>query len=444
MSDRSGPFRAAVAALGAALTVAACWSAPEPELLRRHATREVADTSGLVDVTLFSVPAGRTAGATPLAELSASAQAAMIRAVSRKTDTPEAFLRTLGPSPAASGAGGAIDRTRFRRRVVISAENRAGWPSPDADGRWRAGPGTRIDRLRVAVGTDAARARFLSWDRFASRYQSVDLGEMSFRRERSSGLGVDVVPGGTARELEAAGLDAARSSSLDEELPLRSRYVSTGILLPDSMILLQEGAVGIDLTGNVVVQVEVDVADAPQPVRTQAFGGLFGADGAPRPPDSVRVAARDLVYAPDAGDDVRGTLRVDAVVRAIRPGAGDATWAEGDDHAVHLVESSVGPSVSLVPARELRASVWQLATRGCGAFLHVEGGLVGRPEVVQLASPDEAFDLLRWLRATRPSEVAGRGLRLGPGGPLEPPDTDRLSVRLTPLNWSAGSAPPCP
>lgn len=440
MPDR---FRAA-AALAALLVVAsACWSAPEPKLLRRHATLEVADTSGLVDVTLFSVPAGRTAGVTPLAELSASAQAAMIRAVSGKTDSPEAFLRTLGPSPA-PGDGGAVDRTRFRRRVVISAENRAARPSRGADGRWRGGPGTRIDRLRVAVGTDAARARFLSWDRFASRYETVDLGEMSFRRERSTGLGIDVLPGGTARELEAAALDPARSSTLDETLPLRSRYVSTGILLPDSMILLQEGAVGIDLTGNVVLQVEIDVADAPRPARTHVFAGLFGADGAPRPPDSVRVDGRDLLHAPDAGDDVRGTLRVDAVVRAVRPGAGDATWAEGDDRAVHLVESSVGPPVTLVPARELRASVWQIATRGCGAFLHVEGGLAGRPEVVQLASPEAAFDFLRWLRAIRPSEVAGRGLRLGPGAPLEPADVDGLSVRLLPLNWSAGAAPPCP
>lgn len=435
-----------VAGVAALLLVAsACWSRPEPELLRRHAALEVADTTGLVGVALFSVPAGRTASAVPLQELSASAQTAMIRAVAEKTDSPEAFLHTLGPPAGADlEPAGPIDRTRFRRRVVISAENHAARPSRDPDGRWRASPGARIIRLRVAVGTDAGRARFLSWDRFASRYESVDLGEMSFRRERSSGLDLDVVPGDAVRELRSLAGDAARSSTLDEELPLRSRYASTGVLLPDSMILLQEGTVGVDLTGNVVLLVEIDVAAASGPARTVDLSGLFGPDGAPRPPDSVRVVARDLVHAADADRDVRATLRFDAVVRTIRPGGGDATWAEGDDHALHLVETSVEPPSTLVPARELRASVWQLATPRCDAFLHLEGGLGGRPEVVQLASADEAFALLRWLRARRPAEVAGRGLRLGPERALGPADPDELAVRLLPLNWRAGAGHACP
>ena len=438
-----GPARPALAA-ALVLGLAACWGNAEPELLRRHAAWEVADTSGVVGVSVFSVPAAADASSPRLPELSSSAQAAFVRAVADRTETSGALLRTLGgPIGAPAGRGAMLDRTRFRRRVVVSAENRAARPARDQGGRWRASPGARISRLRVALGLDPSRAEFRSWDRFASRWESVDLGAMSFRREVRAGLGVELSPEIVAREVDLLGLEAGRTSTVDEELPLRRRYVSTGMLRRDSMVLLQEGAVGIDLTGNVVVQVDVDVRDAPEPARTHAFAGLFGDDGSPRPADAVRVASRDLVHAPGPVGDLRGSLRFEAVVRTVRSGAGDATWAEGDDHVRYLVEAAEAPDVVLVRASELRASVWQLATSGCRAFLHVEDD-AGRPAVVQLASAEEAFALLRWLRRSGSGEVGRRTLYLGPDRGLAPGGADGLAVRLLPLNWSAGEPAPCP
>lgn len=442
---RRAPLRSSALAVAVLAVISGCSGRAGPELLRRYASYEVADTTGLVGVAVFSVPASEGGSSTRLPELSPSAQSALIRAVADKTDTPEAFLHLLGrPVGASADSERSADRTRFRRRVVVSAENRVARPVGDAAGRWRASPGARISRLRVAIGLEPGRARFRSWDRFASRYETVDLGAMSFRRERSSGLALDVAPGNVAGELDLVALESARASTLDEELPLRSRYVSTGMLLPDSMILLQEGAVGVDLTGNVVVEVEIDVVDAPEPAPVHSFVGLFGGDGAPRPPDSVRVASGRLTHAPAPAGDLRGTLRFEAVVRTVRSGAGDATWAEGDDHVRYLVETARRPGVTLLRGSELRASVWQLATPGCRDFLHVQGDTGDRPEVVQLASADEAFALLRWLQRSRPSEAGRRALYLGPERPLAPRDADDLAVRLLPLNWEAGPSPPCP
>lgn len=444
MSDPPG--RGALAAALLLVALPGCWTRPEPELLRRFATREVGDTSGVVGVTVFATPAadrGPDAGAR-LPELSSSAQAAFIRAVADRTATAEELLRTLaGPVGAPRDDRPGLDRTRFRRRLVISAENLAAGPVRGADGAWRTRPGARISRLRVALGLDAGVAEFRSWDRFGSRYATVDLGEMRFRREGGSGIGLELRPGSVVGELGPVDLEPARRATLDEELPLRRRYVSTGMLAPDSMVLLQEGAVGIDLTGNVVVEVDIDVTDAPQPARTVAFGGLFDGRGRPRPPDSVRVTAGRLAHAPGPAEDVRGRLRVEAVIRTVRPGAGEATWTEGDDHARYLVERAVGPDVTLVRARELRASVWQLATRGCRAFLHLEDG-AGAPSVVQLRSASEAFALLRWLRRSGSGEVGRRALGLGPGRALGPDDADALAVRLLPLNWRPEGGAPCP
>lgn len=417
-------------------------------MLRRYAAYEVGDTSGLVDVTVFSGPADEAVGSIRLAELSASAQAELIEAVADPTTSADALLGTLGRplgGAAASGsAAGTRDRTRFRRRLVISAENHATGPVRSDAATWRVAPAARIGRLRVALGLDSATARFTGWDRYASRYETVDLGEMTSTRRRTLGLDLNAADHVFGDGLDRARLDAASTSILDEELPLRRRYVSTGALRPDSLVLLQEGAVGIDLTGNSVVEVEIDLVDAPSPARTFGFEGMFDGQGAPRRPDSVRVLPGEVVHAPRGTGDVVAELRYDAVVRTVRPGSGDATWAEGDDHARFLVESASAGEVVLVPGRETRASVWQLATPGCRALLHVESATRGLPAVVQLASAGEAFELLRWLRAARVSEVGGRRLRLGPEVDLGAAAIDRLAVRLVPLNWELTEGGGCP
>lgn len=442
---RPGSPRRMAAALLLAALAAACATRPEPELLRRFRSHSVADTSGLVDVTLFAGPA-RVPG-TRLTDLSASAQTALIRELGDKTDSPEALLRALS-GPLARGfesAPGGDHGIRFRRRVVVSAENRGAGGGPGRGGADRLHPDARIDRLRVAVGLDTAVAAFRSWDRFATRYETVDLGEMEFSGAPGRDGALAVSPGPLLRELELLELGSGRSATLEESLPLRQRYVSTGMLRPDSVILLQQGAVGLDLTGNTVVELEIAVKPAPTPWRVLALEGLFDAGGRPRPPDAVRVLPRDVAFAPSADGGVRGRLSYRAVTRMAGPGPAAATWAEGDDDARLLVE--VGPSreVVLIAEEELRTTVWQLATPGCRRILQIDNPRTGRPGPVSLASPGEATDLLRWLRATSASRVGGRALHLGSGGGGNVLlDADGLRLRLVPVNWDPGGGTPCP
>lgn len=436
------------ACLALLVGIAGCAKSPRAELLRRYATYEIADTTGLVGVSVFSSPADAWSGSTRLHELSASAQAELVEALADRTASADGLLGTLGRpiggTSVTSAASGTVDRTRFRRRMVFSAESHAARPVRTETAGWSVRPTGRISRLRVALGLDSTTARFTGWDRYASRYETVDLGEMTSTRRRTLGLDLNAADHVFGDGLDRARLDAASTAILDEELPLSRRYVSTGALRPDSLVLLQEGAVGIDLTGNSVVEVEIDVVDASSPARTFAFEGLFDGQGAPRRPDSVRVRPGEIVHAPRGTGDVVGELRFDAVVRTVKPGAGDATWAEGDDHARLLVESARVGEVVLVPGRETRASVWQLTTSGCRAHLHVESATRGLPAVVQLASAGEAFELLRWLRATRASDVGGRRLRLGPEADLAADGVDELAVRLAPLNWKLPQGGGCP
>ena len=428
----------------------------EPELLRRYDGYASTDTSGLVEVSVFTTAGTGEEGGPLLSRLSPSAQNAYVRSLAGRTSSAEGLQRALAAPLGEPGAGGdAVDHTRFRRRLVVSVERRG--PEGGADGSLA--PGARIAWLRIALGVDGSRVRFASWSRFATRYDTVELGRMELSRGAEAGADLDLASRGLQRVTGSAGMEIGRSVGLDESLPLQERYVSNGILRPDSLILLQEGAVGVDLVGNSVVDVELRLAgDRTVTGTVHRFEGLFDAGGAPRPPDSVRVLARPLVR-PDSAAAIAADLRFESLVRSIRPGRGDDTFSEGDDSVRFLRSREDAGTVTLVPAEELRSSVWSVVTGDC-RILQVQApdpapGAV--PAALRFLEFGEARRFVRWLRERATTTeaggsrardagltVGGRSLFLAPGDPLRPAEAENLFVQLHPLNWSAGAHSICP
>lgn len=429
-SGGAGVLAAALAAL-----LAACATAPDAGLLRRHATREVADTAGLVRVSVFTAPLPAPAPGPALLELSKSAQAELIEALAERATSLGGFRAALaapaGPDPA---PGAPIDRTRFRRKLVVSVEG----PDP-ADL-----PAARVSGVRLAVGLDTTSARFTGWDRFATRHETVELGTLRLTRQAEAGVRLDLEPRGRREGLRAGGgLAAEGSAELVEELRVAGRSTATGVLLPDSLILLQRGAVGVDVAGNSVVEVEIRAAPAP-PGRVHLLEGLFDGSGRPRAGDAVRVREATLLRPARADGGIVGALGFGAVTRTVRPGPWEATLVEGDDRARYLRTRGAPRPVLLVPEGELRTSVWEVVGPRCRRVLHLDDPATGRPGALHLAGHRAARDLVRWLAATRSPTVGGRSLRLGPAEPLRPAAADSLRVRLLPLNWRPGRPAGCP
>lgn len=472
MAERpsAGGRRRALTAMGAIL-LPLLWGCslltPKPELLERWERYEVADTTGLVQVAVFTSPSPSDRDPPAFVELSKSAQAAYVRSLADRTSSVEELQRALAaPVGVADAGNGTVDRTRFRRRLVISVA-RSGPGGVEADGPSRV---ARIARMRIALRLDTASGRFTSWDRFATRYDTVDLGTMSLSRSAGLDAEIDLTPGVRIKEAGPIGLDASGGATLDESLPLSERYVSNGILRPGSMSLLQEGAAGIDLVGNSVVEIELRLPRAATATSTlHRFGGLFDETGAARPADSLRIGARRLLHpsraAVDAGDVV-AELRHEALVRTVRRGKGDATYTEGDDHVRFLEDTGAAGPVVLVPARDLRVSAWNLVTNETKCrILQIEhpdeGSRPGAvPGELRFETAGEARRFLRWLRERHASPpgpgaserngngpgvaAAGRTLYLEVGSPLPRSRIPELSVRLHPLNWApAGGSPVC-
>lgn len=430
---RDGPVTLRAAAWGLAALASACASVPpEPELLRRHASQARGEAPELVSVTVHAAPLPREAEATRLLQLSRSAQPELIESLAAKTTTVEAFLGALSaPAVAPPDPAGLDDHTRFRRRVVVSAESRA------------TGEADRIVRLRVVLVLDTLEARFESWDRYATEHGVVDVGEMALRREAESGLDLDLGRGSALRVADRARIGAESAVRLDEQLPITDRQLSTGVLLPDSMVLLQRAALGVDLAGNSVLAVELR-ARALQPTTVHRVEGLFDDRGRPAPPELVRATARTLRVPRAPSRGLRARLRFEAVSRTVPAGAGDATFAEGDDHALLLRTVGAERTVTLVPASELRASAWEVVDGTCRSALHVRAPGATRPGVLRLASWREADRLARWLAASGHARLGGHELLLGPEAPLDAAEARGLRVRLLPLNWDPGDRLRCP
>lgn len=455
---RRRPGRVGAIALLAVAATACLPPGGGPDLLKRYDRYSAVDTSGLVAVSVFTTPVPGDRAGPLLKELAPSAQNAYVRSLADRTGGVEELQRSLAaPLAEPAGEGDLVDRTRFRRRLVLSVERRG----PEGGTTASLAPGARIAWLRIAVGVDGSRARFTTWNRFATRYETVELGTMERSLDTGSGTEIGPLPGALARVLDRAGLQVDRTVVLDESLPLRERYVSNGILRSDSLILLQEGAAGIDLVGNSTVELEVRLAGATTSAGTvHRFEGLFDATGRPRPGDSLRLVSHTLLH-PARASPVRARLRFESLVRSVVPGQGDDTYSEADDRVRFLRSVEEAGTIELVPGSELRSSVWSVVSSDC-RFLQVRAPDPAPgtpPAALRFLTARDARRFVRWLRegsqesrwsagagggTGRPITAAGRALYLAPGAPLRATEVDGLFVRLQPLNWRAEGYSVCP
>jgi len=249
------PWRFSVTVMAAVLS-AAC--ASTPELTRRYAgirPDEGASRMRAV-VSMFSLPV-LSPGSRSMFDLGSSGQTAFINVARDRTSSMPDFVEALGTHIPGTPAGPGIDATRLHRRVVFSL-------SPEG-----LGPADRIDRLLLTLtltsptyGSSPA-WRFASWNRFTTRYETIELGDIGLSRKREIGVSLGDLPAGSAGAEIGASTKLGRN--LEEELELRQRYVAaTGTLSDHSASIYQEGVVGIDLTGNSSIDVELAaIAEAP-------------------------------------------------------------------------------------------------------------------------------------------------------------------------------------
>jgi len=323
-----------------------------------------------------------------------------------------------------------IDLTRFERRVVASIEYSSAEPADRLD---------RVDlRVRFEDRSNPS-ARFDSWNHFTTKYQTVDLGDVKATQARESTFNLKFTPEQIQEVAEASsGWKASRS--LEEVTSLQQRFIeSSGILSGKEARLIQQGAAGMDLMGNVTMDVQISVGEPSEIVSVQvaALSDLTMPDGRPNEAPKVGLRYSEMSF---VDMDHCGPVRANASLRARLRHVfdGGETFLEGDDVVAFKNFDSMPVTFEIVPRELLRATVFTLIS-DAGQRLHLRPATMDAPSVVQLASFEEADELRKWLAASarldpKQAAIAGADLYLGQDAATLA-QVGALTISREQLNW---------
>lgn len=430
-------MRTQLALISAGILLAATGCSLRPQLIKHHehaalATNEDKLTilSGTSDptppetllgkgytVTGFVTQVPPTAASSPfISKLSDRGQAELIGRVgasAKNADELATTLQKLGEKPVKPCNDGPL---RLDRRLVLSLAGR------------HAAPSTRFDAMAyVLTLEDADRARFVTWNRFETLQETVALGSTRMKQSQAAGwtdfdsektnmAATAVAP---AKELlSTLNLSATQSRELEESVVSARRFTPiTGTLSEPGAALLQQGAVGMDLFGNLTADFTIELkegAKGPHVKKEWVYTatGLF-ADGKAQPNVSGTAVSRcGRVYATSV-DPISAKLDANGILRQV--GKGAETVIEGDDTATYVrLPEATFATIDLVDRESLSRTYFTIRRSGSkyNLYNHTDGGDILFPTL------DEARNWVRWFRETGNTRL--KDTQLGWLGPPNP------------------------
>lgn len=414
------------------LFVPVIWSScASTKLTRRYCSATTVSNGSeaeLVRVSAFVLDVPPSPPKSFLLDLSPQAQSTLIGEIAKKTASMESFLSSLQDvGVKENGGGDIIDMTRFRKRVIFSVEKGGDKFSE------RIGPADRIGELLIQMSIPAI-ARFHSWSRFETKYESIDLGKVSFTQGSQAGLSGTMIPQTSLLPATIPGT-MAFNRSIVEEILLKQRYIAiSGSLAPQDARLYQQGAMGIDLTGNFFIDFDIRLDNSQVGWKTMTLIENLSEKGIPNPGDKVRVGFKTLKY-PNQSAAVTCSLVSHFLLRHVQDKA--QTVIEGDD-VVQFISGEGGSKFELLGEADLKTRIYSVRshhlqkgdTSKDGFELHFKGF---KETPIYFLSFGMARDFLNWLKEKRSTRVAQFSLQLN-SLPLEVNDISGLEIEVAELN----------
>jgi hypothetical protein len=404
-----------------------------PELTQRYRSATWNRTQipeDCIGVSAFTLDTPSIESQVAIRSLTPEGQAAFIKAVARKAQNMDDFMETLGGSLGKKSAKkGIIDLTVFKKRFVFTADRNLACSALS--------PADRISDLQVGLKIkDRNDVEFVSWDKFITQYSTIDLGKMSLAQQTSSEISMSVgSPTGSPVPITISP-KTSYTRNLSEEVLLRQRYVVTsGRLNRNEAVLYLQGVVGIDLTGNFLVDITFQVKANSEPQLIMVYGPLRK-DGKLVKPEEIRIDFVDLKY-PANSNSITCNMEYLYMLRHVKKH--DETIIESDDNVDFITFRNKPFDVEVINEKELKARVFGIVTRKLrgeektskdGWFLCVEG-LEKRP--IYFPSYSSAREFLEWIKESKNTKVAGYEFFINQR-PLNPADIPSLLVKGVDLN----------
>lgn len=398
--------------------IALCGCQSKPEITRRYAdlnpggVRPQAASRAAVRLSAFVKSEDPPPAQPGVTRLSAEGQSALVAALASEAKGAD-LLRLLGRPLGGKASTGAEpeDRSKFDRRVIFGLEKSN-----------RLGQADRIALAEISLSIEGS-GRISEWNRFSNDYGDVDLGKVTLKQDDSQKATVSAGPYTGEKLPVDLGLEASHTRSLTEELALKQRYVKlTGVLETSGKAarLLQEGAVGIDLVGNSLVDLTVTV-DSKTSEKRPLYTLILEANKAALEPSLVQIRMASLTR--PARGAIKCVVSGEYLLRRVEGQA--ATIMEGDDQVRLERGLFASQTIELVPAatidearryfvvrleKSADASVPMLHLRRNGSVHPGEGALAGP---LQFKTFEAAEEFIEWLRGHVPNLPPGKEIPLG-------------------------------
>ena len=382
--------------------------------------------NGLVEISTFTLDIPPSPSKNSLLQISPQGQAAFIEAIGEKTSSIGTLLKSLGGNIGPSKkSGDIIDLTKFKKRVVFSVQKKT------FDGRW-IGSADRIDQLLIKL-TNLKNAAFISWDKFETKYETVDLGKITSTKGFNLGLEIPITNPDVTTTIGG-------NQGLSEEVLLRQRYVElTGRLENKNAYLYQQGFMGIDLAGNFIVDftIEIDQGSIVS-VTVTSLKNLWNGSS-PNSEKDVQISFLELKYPNFSTTPISCDLVSKYSLRHVEKNG--HTIIEGDDVVKFIKGTTPSKKVELVKKEELRVRVFYIVTnidknkdetseKGYKLHLH----RFDKDKLpIYFFDYENAKSFLYWLWSTKNLTVGDYGIWM-PHRPLETNDIPNLYVKGKFLN----------
>lgn len=362
------------------------------------------------------------------------------------------------------------DRTSFKKRLVFSIRNRS------------YNPADRIWKINITLTKPDGNIRFSSSSTLVTDFERVDVGKLAYNRKNvfntnlNAGSGVSVSSteknidgsestsettsgdeksGQTDQTVSKSGSETGSNRtaenkvggtigfnsefSSNEEVLLKQRFVKlSGFVKKNSLSLYQESTSGIDLSGNVIADVEFSytVTPANQLVNQTVFEFNNLLTGATyNNPNQITVKEFVVLY-PNVAADIYGCITFDAVVRQVVKKS--KTIAESDDEVKFIggFTTCTAPpgDVLLLARREVTPMFWHILN-AAGNPIRIKSPAMANPIDLLFRSFDDAKNFIVWLKQKANQTVTAGGvvgnnfqLLAGVGGTLNVAGITAFSV----------------
>jgi len=405
-----------------------------PELAKRYTEAHFAqlttdDVKKYVTIKVASYPISTNSSQyKKIFDLSDHGQQAFVNALKEKEKETEKFLSKLISPLESTPLKNDIDLTKFSRKLVFSIKNE------------KDNLANRIDSIKLTLtikkekDEKKVKVKFSTWDKIVTNYQNIDIEKLTLGKKSSFSFSPEIT---TAAGASAKFGSVSYERSLQEEANIKDRSVITGSLTDTEAILFQKGAPGMDLSGNLIADVEFEATDIA-PTILYKFDNLFS-DGSPETDPKKITISKTLARYPNLKQDIKGELEVDFVYREVT--GGEKTFLEGDDVVVFQKgKDIIGDSdITLIKKEEVAVKTWRIIKDNND--LHIL--FKGRTEatVIDFPSFADADTFRQWLlslKKTYPNKIKEIikviEIRIGPDDVIQDSDIDKLKVKFEGIN----------